>query len=113
MLEPRQCRTAQVPLRASHPRSIMSMCAPVRPTVTTCRLAQLPLLKDSAGTDSAAAPPAVAAAVALLPGSGTSTSLIVMVSPASGGSSSLHGTLAFKRLTNTIESRVNKEECMQ
>lgn len=77
---------------------IMRICAPVRLTVTTCRLAQLPLLKDSAGTDSAAAPPAVAAAVALLPGSGTSASLIVMVSPASGSSSSLHGTLAFSAL---------------
>lgn len=73
----------------------ISMCAPARLTVTTCRLAQLPLLKDSAGTDSATAAPAVAAAAALLPGSGTSDSLIVMVSPASGGSSSLHGTPAF------------------
>ena len=66
-------------------------CAPVRLTVTTCRLAQLPLLKDSVGTDSAAPPLPVAAAVALLPGSGTSARLIVKVSSASGGSSSLHG----------------------
>ena len=94
MLQPRLCYTAQVP-GTQIPTCTGIICAPVRLTVTTCRLAQLLLLNDSAGTDSTAAPLTAAAAAALLPGSGTSASLIVMVSPASGGSSSLHGALAF------------------